>query len=142
MRKLLLIFTIAVSASNLSFAQEGEDLFMLIDENIQAPPLLPARMVFTQRLLWGEKGVFRTTGLSPLNMEQRQKELKVRRVMLTTHQVLGYATLAAMVAQGIIGGKLYNGDDSLYELHKTMGCLLYTSPSPRDLSTSRMPSSA
>ena len=105
MRKLLLIFTIAVSASNMSFAQEGEDLFMLIDENIQAPPLLPARMVFTQRLLWGEKGVFRTTGLSPLNMEQRQKELKVRRVMLTTHQVLGYATLAAMVAQGIIGGK-------------------------------------
>ena len=26
--------------------------------------------------------------------------------------------------------------------HKTMDCLLYTSPSPRDLSTSRMPSSA
>ena len=25
---------------------------------------------------------------------------------------------------------------------KAMGCLLYTSPSPRDLSTSRMPSSA
>ena len=25
---------------------------------------------------------------------------------------------------------------------KLMGCLLYTSPSPRDLSTSRMPSSA
>ena len=121
MRKLLLIFTIAVSASNMSFAQEGEDLFMLINENIQAPPLLPARMVFTQRLLWGEKGVFRTTGLSPLNMELRQKELNVRRVMLTTHQVLGYATLAAMIAQGIIGGKLYKGDDSLYELHKTMG---------------------
>jgi hypothetical protein len=78
-------------------------------------------MVFTQRLLWGEKGVFRTTGLSPLNMELRQKELNVRRVMLTTHQVLGYATLAAMIAQGIIGGKLYKGDDSLYELHKTMG---------------------
>ena len=54
-------------------------------------------------------------------MEQRQKELKVRRVMLTTHQVLGYATLAAMVAQGIIGGKIYNGDYRLYELPKTMG---------------------
>ncbi len=121
MSKLLLIFMIAVSASNLSFAQQGEDLFMLIDENIEAPPLLPARMVFTQRLLWGEKGVFRTIGLTPLNVEQRQKELKVRRVMLTTHQVLGYVTLAAMVAQGIIGGKLYNGDNSLYELHKTMG---------------------
>ena len=29
-----------------------------------------------------------------------------------------------------------------YTLVLTMGCLLYTSPSPRDLSTSRMPSSA
>ena len=81
---------------------------MLFDESIEAPPLLPERMVFTQRIFWGEKGIFRTTGVAPLNMEQRQKELKVRRVMLTTHQVLGYATLAAMVAQGIIGGKLYN----------------------------------
>ena len=26
--------------------------------------------------------------------------------------------------------------------YTAMGCLLYTSPSPRDLSTSRMPSSA
>ena len=31
-------------------------------------------------------------------------------------------------------------DDS--SLDKIKGCLLYTSPSPRDLSTSRMPSSA
>ena len=29
-----------------------------------------------------------------------------------------------------------------YELNKVYPCLLYTSPSPRDLSTSRMPSSA
>ena len=28
------------------------------------------------------------------------------------------------------------------EIDRTYGCLLYTSPSPRDLSTSRMPSSA
>ena len=28
------------------------------------------------------------------------------------------------------------------EIEKVEGCLLYTSPSPRDLSTSRMPSSA
>ena len=32
--------------------------------------------------------------------------------------------------------------DSLFELGTYSGCLLYTSPSPRDLSTSRMPSSA
>ena len=120
MIKLLFIIAITIGLNSLSYAQEGDDLFMLIDKEIQAPPLIPARMVFTQRLLWGEKGVFRATKLSPLNMEQRQKELKVRRVMLTTHQVLGYLTLAAMVAQGIIGGKLYNGDSSLYNTHKTM----------------------
>jgi hypothetical protein len=120
MIKLLFIIAITIGLNSLSYAQEGDDLFMLIDEEIQAPPLIPARMVFTQRLLWGEKGVFRATKLSPLNMEQRQKELKVRRVMLTTHQVLGYLTLSAMVAQGIIGGKLYNGDSSLYNTHKTM----------------------
>ena len=34
-------------------------------------------------------------------------------------------------------GKITFGDGGTYE-----GCLLYTSPSPRDLSTSRMPSSA
>ena len=28
------------------------------------------------------------------------------------------------------------------KIHQTLTCLLYTSPSPRDLSTSRMPSSA
>ena len=31
---------------------------------------------------------------------------------------------------------------SFVRVHRTLDCLLYTSPSPRDLSTSRMPSSA
>ena len=31
---------------------------------------------------------------------------------------------------------------SIWEFSNVKGCLLYTSPSPRDLSTSRMPSSA
>ena len=31
---------------------------------------------------------------------------------------------------------------SVDNISKNYGCLLYTSPSPRDLSTSRMPSSA
>ena len=35
---------------------------------------------------------------------------------------------------------VFTGDNNLIRL--TQGCLLYTSPSPRDLSTSRMPSSA
>ena len=32
--------------------------------------------------------------------------------------------------------------DELFKIIKLLVCLLYTSPSPRDLSTSRMPSSA
>ena len=39
------------------------------------------------------------------------------------------------------GNKAFQSD-KLKEGMKGMGCLLYTSPSPRDLSTSRMPSSA
>ena len=35
-----------------------------------------------------------------------------------------------------------NGTDALQIALMSLGCLLYTSPSPRDLSTSRMPSSA
>ena len=78
-------------------------------------------MIFTQSLLWGKNGLLRKTGISPLNLENREKELKIRKTMLTTHQAIGYLTLASMIAQGIIGGKLYNGQDDLYETHKTMG---------------------
>ena len=44
--------------------------------------------------------------------------------MLKTHQILGYFTLGAMVAQGFIGGELYNATggryNSLYKTHKNM----------------------
>ena len=46
-----------------------------------------------------------------------------------------------------VATELGEADDSdiestLYDIGKDTNCLLYTSPSPRDLSTSRMPSSA
>ena len=83
--------------------------------------LLPQKMIFTQSLLWGKNGLFRKIGISKLSIEQREKELKVRNVMLKSHQIIGYLTLAGMVAQGIMGGKLYNGDYDLYDAHKTLG---------------------
>lgn len=121
MHKLVCFFFLFLAV--LGFSQQ-EDLFSLLNNSNEETPLLPERMVFTQKLLWGEKGLLRTTGIAPLTIEQRQKELKVRRAMLVTHQVFGYATLAAMVAQGIIGGKLYNGDYELYELHKNMATVV------------------
>ena len=106
--------------SVLCYGQEKEDLFSLIDEEKKIE-LLPEKMIFTQSLLWGKNGLLRKTNISPLNLENREKELKLRKTMLTAHQTIGYITLASMLAQGIIGGKLYNGQDDLYETHKTMG---------------------
>ena len=78
-------------------------------------------MIFTQKILWGEKGLFRKTGISKLNIENREKELIVREKMLKAHQIIGYITFAGMIYQGILGGKLYNGDYSVYDQHKTLG---------------------
>ena len=50
---------------------------------------------------------------------------------------LAYSTLAALIARTIIFPVGVLSDASYLS-----SCLLYTSPSPRDLSTSRMPSSA
>ena len=118
------LISVLFLASLMSFSQDGSDLFSMLEEPAETPSLLPDRMLVTQRLLWGEKGILRTSGIAPLTLEQRQKELKLRRTMLTAHQVLGYTTLAAMIAQGIIGGKLYTGQNDLYELHKDMATVV------------------
>ena len=115
-----LLFTVFL-ISTFSFSQEKDDLFNMIEQEEKKIELLPEKMIFTQSILWGKKGFFRKTGISPLNLENRQKELKIRKTMLTTHQAIGYLTLASMIAQGIIGGKLYNGDESLRSTHNTMG---------------------
>ena len=97
----------------------------LFDSSATSQSLLPERMVFTQRAFWGNKGLLRLTGLAPLNTESRQKELKVRRTMLVSHQVLGFVTLAGFVAQGILGANLYNakGNDytRLRNAHQAVG---------------------
>ena len=105
------------------FSQDRQELFeSLFEEETQInEQLLPKKMIFTQSLLWGENGLFRKTFISKLSLEQREKELKVRNVMLKAHQIIGYLTLAGMVAQGIMGGRLYNGDYDLYDTHKTLG---------------------
>jgi len=114
-----LIFILVVSIKS-SYSQDFFDEFeSLIEE--EETFLLPDKMILTQRLLWGDNGLFRKTGLSSLNIENRQKELVIREKMLKAHQILGYVTFAGMIAQGILGGKLYDGDYSLYKTHKTIG---------------------
>lgn len=86
----------------------------LFDSTSTAQPLLPERMIFTQRAFWGEKGLLRVMGIAPLNAQSRQRELNVRRTMLASHQILGFATLAGFIAQGILGANLYNAEGERY----------------------------
>jgi hypothetical protein len=120
--KIVIFFSLLVSTEN--FSQEKELFDLIIKDENATPRLLPERIIFTQKIFWGENGILRKTGIAPLNLENREKELKLRRSMLKTHQILGYFTLGAMVAQGFIGGELYNatGDryNSLYKTHKNM----------------------
>jgi len=85
--------------------------------------LLPQKMLFTQRIFWGEKGLLRP--ISPLNAANRTKELKLRRGMLVTHQILGFATLGGMIGQGIVGSRLYkatgNNYSNLKDIHERLG---------------------
>lgn len=109
-----LVMSITIHAQD--FAEEFESLI-----STEKPSLLPEKMIISQRVLWGEKGLLRKTGIVKLSLENRKKELIVREKMLKAHQIIGYITFAGMIYQGILGGKLYNGDYSVYETHKTLG---------------------
>ena len=115
---LLCIFALVISIN--CFAQDFTEEFESLI-NTEKPNLLPEKMLITQRILWGEKGLFRKTGIAKLSIENREKELIIREKMLKAHQIIGYITFAGMIYQGILGGKMYNGDYSVYDTHKTLG---------------------
>ncbi len=93
---------------------EADDLLAGLTDSTETQPLLPPKMLFTQRALWGPKGLLRVLNVAPLTAEGRSKELNVRRTMLITHQVGGFVTLAGFVAQGLLGAKLYNAQGEEY----------------------------
>ena len=85
--------------------------------------LLPEILSPGEKIMWGEHGFMRWTGLYPLTEESRTKELKLRRTMLTVHELGGFATLAAMIATATYGQLTLNGDKSLGETHKTLASI-------------------
>ncbi len=102
----------------------SDDLLAGMTDSVQtAQPLLPHKMIFTQRVFWGPKGLLRVLNVAPLTPIGREKELKVRRTMLVAHQVMGFVTLGGYVLQGILGAKLYNAKGAeytrLYDAHQT-----------------------
>ena len=50
--------------------------------------------------------------------------------------------VAVQAAENLSPGEVLLLENTRFHKEESKGCLLYTSPSPRDLSTSRMPSSA
>lgn len=108
--------------SVVSYAQEEpDDLLADLTEEMaeETPLLLPERMLFTQRALWGENGALRKVGIAPkiITAETRAKELKVRRVYFKLHQGIGLATAAGMLLQGYLGAKIYNPETYTIKLN-------------------------
>lgn len=86
---------------------------------LQADPLLPEILSPGERLMWGEHGLMRKIGAFPLTEEGRERELGLRRTMLTVHELAGFATLAAMLTTVTYGQLTLNGHTSLGETHRT-----------------------
>jgi hypothetical protein len=108
MKKILALF-LCVTLTTLSFSQD-DLLNDLMKDQDSTTELLPQKMLVTQRVLWGQKGLLRP--ISPLTSANREKELKLRRGMLVAHQVLGFVTLGGMVGQAINGPQLYKARES------------------------------
>ena len=86
MRFNFLLFLIALFPLN-GLSQEKELFDLIITDENATPQLLPEKMMITQRIFWGEKGILRKTGLAPLNFSNRQKEVKLRRSILKTNYI-------------------------------------------------------
>ena len=82
--------------------------------------LLPKHYLFTQRILWGEKGLMRNINMFKLSESERDREMSIRSTMISLHQYFGYATLVSMIGNGIVGQRLYTGQRDLKDLHSTL----------------------
>ena len=82
------------------------------------------------------KGVIQTPVFMPVGTYGTVKTMTPDELLVLGAEIILGNTYHLMVRPGEEVISLHKG------LHNFMGCLLYTSPSPRDLSTSRKPSSA
>ncbi|MGR3810155.1 hypothetical protein [Jiulongibacter sp. NS-SX5] len=120
--KLTLLITLLLAFSSQAQDIGIDDLLEDFETEETETSLLPDKMLFSQRMLWGEKGIYRKVGIAPktLTAETRERELKVRRNMFKVHQATGLLAAGGMIAQAIIGPKLYNGDFGIRQLHKNV----------------------
>ena len=121
-KSLLFILTILITfgfAVGQNDTTKVEDLLSELGPGTETK-LLPDKMIITQRILWGQKGLMRNFSPFELTPEKRQAELNLRRTMLKVHQAVGFVTLAGMIGQGIVGARLYNGEYQLKDTHEML----------------------
>ena len=92
----------------------ADQLVIASGDSSHIQPLLPHKMLFTQRIFWGPKGLLRVMNVAPLTAEGREKERKVRGFMLVAHQVTGYVTMAGFLVQAILEAKANNATGADY----------------------------
>lgn len=80
--------------------------------------LLPEHYLFTQRLLWSEKGLMRNIPVFELSQSSRDLEMDIRSYATLAHEYLGYASLIGMIGTGITGQQLYTGSQENKDLHE------------------------
>lgn len=125
----LLISTILFISAGTAWSQQDStavDLLAELESQQQTAPLLPNSMLITQRILWGNHGLMRNFKKFELTPENRQSELNLRRTMFKAHQVIGFATLAGMIGQGIVGSRLYKGNYDVKDLHEGLAVAVNT----------------
>ncbi len=119
MKYVIATFLLFYSVFAFSQTENADSLLNSLSSEIQTENLLPERMMLSQRVFWGEKGLFRVTHIAPkLTIENRQKELRVRRNMFKVHQAVGILTFAGMLTQGVLGAKIYNFDFTNNDISK------------------------
>ena len=59
--KIIILFSLLLSTEN--FSQEKELFDLIITDENATPELLPERIIFTQKIFWGENGILRKTGI-------------------------------------------------------------------------------
>ena len=80
-----------------------------------------------------------------VNHDGSHKKFKVNykpSLFVPVQKETGYKTLDGRNVEKVQHESMYEAKKWIDEYKDVTNCLLYTSPSPRDLSTSRMPSSA
>jgi hypothetical protein len=85
-----------------------------------AEALLPEVMGPMEKVMWGREGLMRNFGY-PLTEASREREMGLRRGLLTAHQLGGFLTLAAMAGTVVTGQLLINSADEAEGAHAGHG---------------------